>query len=358
MLRVLTQIPSFKLFRTLGLPRMLPINLTVSLTYRCNSRCSTCRIYERQCQELTLGEYRKIFRSLNRSPYWITFSGGEPFLRPDIADICTEAYRSCRPGIINIPTNGMLPDQVEGGVRQILRACPKVALIINLSVDAIGDRHDRIRGVRGSFERVMETYRRLRTIRSDQLTVGFHTVISRFNAGAVPEIYSELKKLNPDSYITEIAERRAELQTENEDIAPSAADYSSAVDFVLADMKDWRMKGVAKITRAFRRRYYRLVESLLRGDRINLPCYAAVASCQIAPDGEVWACCIKSESLGNLRNSNYDFRKIWFSEGARALRTAIKARACSCPLANAAYTNMLFSLRTLIGIGREVVLGR
>jgi len=100
------------------------------------------------------------------------------------------------------------------------------------------------------------------------------------------------------------------------------------------------------------------VEGLLRGDRINLPCYAGVASCQIAPDGEVWACCIKSESLGNLRNSNYDFRKIWFSEEAGALRTAIKARACSCPLANAAYTNMLFSLRTLIGIGREVVLGR
>jgi MoaA/NifB/PqqE/SkfB family radical SAM enzyme len=358
MLSILAKIPGFKLFRAAGLPRMMPVNLTVSLTYRCNSRCRTCRIYERQCDELSVEEYRKIFKSIGRSPFWITFSGGEPFLRSDFSEICLLANEHCRPQIINIPTNGLLPDRIESEVRRVLKECAGTAFIINLSIDSIGEKHDEIRGVQGSFSRVMETYNRLRMIRSSHLTVGFHTVISRFNARDLPAVYDELKLHRPDSYITEIAEQRVELLTTDEQIAPTAAEYAAAVDFIARDMKDWEMKGVSRVTRAFRMRYYDNVKKLLRNETGSLPCYAGFASCQLAPDGEVWACCIKSESMGNLRESGYDFRKIWYSDKARALRTKIKKRNCSCPLANAGYTNMLCSFRTLASVAAEVLAGK
>jgi MoaA/NifB/PqqE/SkfB family radical SAM enzyme len=344
MLAILAKIPGYKLSRAFGLPGMMPVNLTVSVTYRCNSRCKTCGIYERSCNELSLDEYRKIFKSIGSSPFWITFSGGEPFLRSDFSEICIQAYRDCRPGIINIPTNGMLSERIETEVRRILQACSGTSFIVNLSIDSIGDKHDEIRGVKASYAKVIETYQRLRTIRSANLTIGFHTVISKFNSKEIPAIYKELKKLGPDSYITELAEQRVELLTTDADITPSYEDYAAAVDFISRDMRQWDMKRVSGITRAFRRRYYESAKKFLSNRKVSYPCYAGLASCQIAPDGEVWACCIRSESMGNLRASGYDFRTVWFSEKARALRREIKERNCS--------------FQTLAGIAAEVVTGR
>jgi|SRR3989338_1892777 len=355
MLELLPKIPIFKFNRRFGFPKVLPINITVSLTYRCNSRCRTCNIYDRKVEEFSLDEFEKTFKSIGRSPYWITFSGGEPFLRRDIVEICKSAYENCKPGIINIPTNGILTERIENGVRDILSGCPDTALIINLSIDGIGDKHDEIRGSNDCFERAMDTYKRLRAIGSSNLTLGIHTVISRYNVKNIKDIYSHIKELKPDSYVTEMAEERVELATVGADISPSLIDYSNAVDFIIKDMKGWNMKGISKITRAFRIHYYKMVKDILRENRILIPCYAGFASCQITPDGNIWACCIKAEDMGNLREAGYDFKKVWFSTKAERLREDIKRRKCFCPLANASYTNMLFSLKTLAGIGLETM---
>jgi len=354
-LELLKKIPLFKLYRTVGLPRMLPVNLTVSLSYRCNSRCKTCNIYSRKGDELSLEEYGKIFRSLGQSPYWITFSGGEPFIRRDIEDICIEAYETCRPKFINIPTNGILSERIEEGVRRIVSACSDTSVIINLSVDALDDRNSEIRGVPSAFEKAMETYRRLRAIDNGNLTLGIHTVISKYNVSDMPNIFTQLKELNPDSYITEIAENRVELMNQSFDIQPSLSDYSTAVDFIVKDMQSWDLKGASKIVRAFRKRYYRLVKDILREGRMFIPCYAGYASCQISPEGDLWACCMRAEVMGNLRETGYDFSKVWFSENAHQVRKAIKDRSCFCPLANASYTNMLFSLKTLFKVIGEAI---
>jgi len=58
-------------------------------------------------------------------------------------------------------------------------------------------------------------------------------------------------------------------------------------------------------------------------------------------DGDVWSCCVLSRSFGNLRDVEFDFQKVWFSEAAEEFRTWMRERRCACPLANAAYTNML-----------------
>jgi MoaA/NifB/PqqE/SkfB family radical SAM enzyme len=293
---------------------------------------------------------------MGRSPYWITFSGGEPFLRNDIEDICIRANEICRPKIINIPSNGILSNRIERGVKRILKACSDATIIINLSVDAIGDKHDEIRGTEGAFDKVMETYRRLKMIKSGNLTLGIHTVISKFNVKEMPSIYMQLKELGPDSYITEIAEERVELSTLGADISPSLSEYSEAIDFIAEDMKNWNMKGISNITRAFRKRYYTHVKEILREKKALLPCYAGYASCQIAPGGEVWACCTKAESMGNLREADYDFRRIWHSRQAQQVRRDIKERRCFCPLANASYTNMLFSSKILAGVFWEAII--
>lgn len=62
--------------------------------------------------------------------------------------------------------------------------------------------------------------------------------------------------------------------------------------------------------------------------------------------------------MGNLREHNYDFGAVWRTDRANELRRSIKARECYCPLANAAYTNMLTHGPTVAKVAQDVARSR
>jgi len=347
MISLLPRILGYKLYRQFGFPHLMPMNYTVSLLYECNSRCSTCNIWKKKVKNLSIDEYDKIFKSIGHSPYWFTFSGGEPFIRPDLPDIVKLAYHHCRPKIINIPSNGILTKKIVANVEEIAKSCPKSQIIINLSIDGIEDKHDEIRNVPGNYKKVTATYRKLKSLPYKNLSVGIHTVISQFNVEQFSSIASQLMALKPDSYITEIAEERVELDTVGTGITPTLLAYKSAIDFLIHRIKNQKYSGMNKITMAFRIEYYNLVKKIMRDRTQVIPCYSGVASVQIAPDGDVWACCILAKPLGSLRKESYNFKKIWFNSQFQHERNLIKQKNCWCPLANASYTNMLMDLPTL-----------
>ena len=361
MLEGLSRLPLYMLYRTCGRPRQLPMSLTISVTSKCNSRCKTCRIYETQYDHMTVDQYGCLFRSLGRTPVWVTLSGGEPFLREDLPEICASLYADCRPAVINIPTNGILHQKIAPAVQAIATSCPGARIIVNVSLDGVGDLHDEIRGIPGNFERALKTYHSLKALQHRGLTnlsLGIHSVISRFNVAAIPRIVPEFLSLKPDSYISEIAENRVELETMNLEITPEPTAYQAAIDFVADQMRTYSFGKVGRVIHAFRLEYYQHVKALLFGKSARWPCYAGFASAQIMPDGQVWACCIKGQTLGHLAETGYDFRRVWFSTRADGVRQAIKNSKCQCPLANSAYTNMLLHPPTLMAIGARALATR
>jgi len=359
---LLPRIPANIAFRRWGWPRLRPLNVVVSLTYRCNSRCRTCNVWRRpRADELSLAEWERVFAGLGPAPVYLTFSGGEPFIRPDLADIVATGYRLCRPAVITIPTNGLLPDRVLTQTVAILEAAPKAQVGINLSLDGVGKQHDDIRGVPGAWDRAMQTYRALRELERPNLVLGIHTVVSRFNVADLPTIYEELAALEPDSYITEVAEERVELGTVGAAITPTPDEYDRAAAFLIEQLRrrlpqDQGVRGLARVTRAFRVQYYGLAARILREQRQVIPCYAGWSSAHVAPDGDVWTCCTRAEPIGNLRETDFDFDAIWFGDQAAALRRSIRAGECACPMANVSYTNMLLHPPTLarVACGRMV----
>ena len=350
MLELLPKILAYKLYRNFGFPKIMPINYTISALYTCNSRCKTCNIWKKKADNLTIDEYKVIFKKLGRSPYWITISGGEPFLRKDLVEICQIIYKFSKPKIINIPTNGILINKIVEDVIAITKDCPKTQIIINLSIDGIGKQHDELRQVPGNYNKTIQTFKKLKQIEAKNLAVGIHTVISRFNVKEFSKIANELMQLDPDSYITEIAEERNELSTFDSHITPDTISYRSAIDYLIHRIKNGKFNGMNKITQAFRIEYYNLVKRILRDKKQIIPCYAGIASAQISPEGDIWVCCIKAQSLGNLRIHDYNFKKIWFSRKMDRERLSVKNKECSCPLANASYTNMLMDIPTLIRV--------
>lgn len=350
MFYIMSRIILYWCARYLGFPKVMPMNYTVSLLYSCNSKCNTCRVWRKKAKNLSVKEYAQIFKNIGRKPYWITFSGGEPFLRRDITEVISTIYKISRPKIINIPTNGILTGTIVEEVSKIAKACPKAQIIVNVSIDGVGEQHDEIRNVPGNYKKAVATFNKLKALKLPNLTVGIHSVISRFNVDGFFSVANELMRLNPDSYITEIAEERAELDTIGLDITPPLVAYKSAIDYLIHRIKNGKYRGMSKITMAFRIEYYNMVKQIIRDQKQVIPCYSGLASCQISPDGDIWSCCVKANPLGNLRENNYNFKKIWYSKKAKEERKSIIKKECWCPLANAAYTNMLMNVPTLFRV--------
>ena len=328
----------------------LPISYTLGLTRSCNSKCLTCNIWKTRVVDFKASEWKEVFKSLGHSPKWVTLSGGEPFLYPELFEVYLDLCETCKPKVVNIPTNGLLPTKVVRTVRNML-ASSECRLIVNVSIDhSDPQKNDYIRGVAGHWQRAHRTFEELRSLDSKRLTVGIHTVISRLNVEDIWEIAEHLMSLSPQQYITEIAEERAELETKGFGLTPTYEQYSKAIEYVIQRMKAQRWKGLSRITRAFRLQYYKLVQEWLRTGSTGLKCRAGSRSCQIMSDGQVWYCCIlgPEKAIGNLKDYNLNFAKLWESSKR-------ESPSCSCPLANAAYTNMLYSPKQLLSVARNLL---
>jgi MoaA/NifB/PqqE/SkfB family radical SAM enzyme len=367
---LLPRIAGFILQKHAGHPKMLPSNITFSVTNKCNSHCKTCFIWDSnqhrslwKQKEFEVWEFAKAFQALGRNVVWMTLSGGEPFLRKDLPEICEAAETCCDPKVINIPTNCLLPTVIRDSAKRIMQLCGKADFVINLSLDGVDKVHDEIRGVPGNFKRFLETYSYLSELKEEfpNLSVGVHSVVSKFSLEGLKDVYDFVKTLNPDSYITEVAERRTELFNTDKDITPSAADYTKFINSLSRSVREDYLKKKAKLlsklTQAFRLTYYQIAARNLAYHIQTIPCYAGITSCQITPYGDVWPCCILGYdmTMGNLRESNYDFRKVWYSPEAQRIRRFISDKKCACPLANAHYTNIMCNPSALLGVAHNLI---
>ena len=106
-----------------------PIQFTFFLTRRCNAKCPFCFYISKQdaavsaSPELSIDEIEKIAPQLGKL-LWLAFSGGEIFLRSDLVEITKLFYKTNKPAIILLPTNGLLQDTIYHNVEAILQARP------------------------------------------------------------------------------------------------------------------------------------------------------------------------------------------------------------------------------------------
>jgi radical SAM protein with 4Fe4S-binding SPASM domain len=107
-----------------GVRDSIPISVHVDLTMRCNEVCVHCYRVVEDRGELTLDELEHLFADLARlGTLYLTFSGGEVFLRPDLFEIIASAKRHRFD--VRLKTNALLVTPAharrlrELGVRQV-----------------------------------------------------------------------------------------------------------------------------------------------------------------------------------------------------------------------------------------------
>ena len=368
---LLPKMASFKLAKRGLIKAPRPVTLTYSITTACQSLCQSCNIglmYQKNPasakDDLTLEEVEKIFKSLGHV-YFFNISGGEPFLRQDIHEIVRLACRYLSPKVIHTPTNALMPQLIEKRTRQILEIMKEegygnIPFTIKPSYDGVGHRHDELRGVKGNFEKLMETLKRLFELRKEfpNLKVGLGTVISKMNLKDIPDTVNFASTLPLDSYISEVAEQRFEMFNTTDSITPSSEEYAQAIEHFkkYSEAHLSTSQDVSKAMFAFRLIYYELTTKTLAEKTQIIPCYGGISNVHINAKGEVWPCCVLgySKPLGNLRKVHYNFDELWHSPQARDVRKYIHEKKCACPLANQMYSNILLDPVSMTKVAAKI----
>ena len=84
-----------------------PLHLTLFVTGGCDSACRACFNWRNlnRGEDLTFGEIERVSAFLRRL-LWLHLSGGEPFLRDDLPEICRLFRVDNRAAYLAVPTNG------------------------------------------------------------------------------------------------------------------------------------------------------------------------------------------------------------------------------------------------------------
>lgn len=139
----------------------IPLLCTFEITQKCNLRCQHCYIdfsdaKKHRKPELKTHQVKKILKDLAKNGVlYLVFTGGEPFLRPDLLELCTYARKLKFD--LRIFTNGTLIS--EAAARKLSQ--------INISAVEISlygrkDTHDKITGMPDSFDRVLDSIKLLK----------------------------------------------------------------------------------------------------------------------------------------------------------------------------------------------------
>ena len=344
-----------------------PIHLTYFVTRRCNANCPFC-FYLRSGNapadprpELSLAEIEKVSASLG-SLLWLAFSGGEIFLRNDLAEIAGVFYRTNRPAIMLFPTNGLLPEVIRDCMETVLRTCPRSVIALKLSLDGVGKAHDALRRTPGSFEKTLRTYELVSGL-ADQypnFELGVNTVFCADNQNDMDGIIEHVRGMRQVKTHT-ISLIRGDL-ADRHFIDVDTGLYQDAVRKLECNLKEgkspvYRFRG-GRLKAAQDILQRRLIHRTMTERKWLMPCYAGRLNLVLGETGEVFPCELIDESFGNVREQGYDLRKAARSEGARKALRAIRDNRCFCTHECYCMTNILFNPRLYPALLKEYLLVR
>lgn len=310
--------------------------LTYVMTYRCNSRCVTCDIWKDPgpvTTELTLPELARVIersKALARLRY-VNLTGGEPFLREDIAEIARFFLARYPELELAIPTNGLLVTKALRRLEEVLVGHDPARVAMGVSLDGIGPTHDRIRGIPGNFEKCVELVRRL-TERWPTLRVGLEMTLTPENLDELERVYELAQDLKA-GFTTRFAQ--ASFYYHNDRPEPASAsgwtpELKCRAHQELLRLRDRRFAGAGVFATSMDPSYAFLTEAVERtfSPERTHTCFSGTRLFFLDPFGNVYPCIMLSRRMGNVRETSFD--ALCAGEDSRAVRNTIAARRCNC----------------------------
>ena len=295
-------------------PSIKPTDASIILTYRCPMKCMMCNIWQNPTDknaEITAADLKTLPRLK-----FINLTGGEPFVREDIAEIVEECYRHT--DRIVISTSGWFEDRII----ELAKKYPQIG--IRISIEGLSEKNDELRGRQGGFDKGLRTLLKLRDMGLKD--IGFGCTVSNNNSTDMLSLYSLSKALGMEfataAFHNSYYFHKTDNRITNRDEVTN--NFKKLIEMQLAEKhpKSW-----------FRAFFNMGLINYIDGKRRLLPCEAGTTNFFIDPWGEIYPCngmedsCWK-ESMGNIRTA--DFNTIWNSEQAARVREKVSRCPKNC----------------------------
>jgi len=333
-----------------------PNQLTYFVTSKCNGKCIHCfywRSLNKIKNELTIKEIENITKNLDNL-YWLFISGGEPFLRKDLSKICELFYRNNKIKSLVIPTNALLSEEIAKITENILVCCSKTKVTVNLSVDGLNSLQDRIRGVKGSFNKLLHTYDLLQKLRTKycNFALGANIVCSKSNQEHLINIYSFLKdELELDNInLSLIRGSPRDKNTINVNMK-----YYKKLSEKMNDGYKHYTGIIRNIACAKDMLMHKIILKTVEEKRQVIDCYAGRTSFVMDEVGNIYTCEILPK-IGNLRDYNYNFKELWFSDKAKKVLEQIKNKECFCTHECFISNSILSNPKMMLSVLKEMII--
>ena len=292
----------------------------------CNQKCEHCFYWRNlnRRDDLSKEEIFALSLSLGRVEN-LNLSGGEPFLRPEFGEICRQFIKNNKVRQIYVPTNGYFTDKTVKQITETLKEKDLDLFAVEISLDGLGEFHDRFRGSPGAFGKAMETYDALAKLqeRDPRLRIHAASTATDVNMDEIRRLTTYLFDRCPKMDHHNLAMIRGDRKNPSLQ-GPSLEQYRGLYEYV---RRLWASREEG--------RYGSIVEPMLQWAKYRtatikkqaVPCRAGVLNAVVYANGDV-AVCESHPPLGNLRNRS--FPEIWNSPEAKALRKSIAAGECYC----------------------------
>ncbi|MEO0650781.1 MAG: radical SAM protein [Planctomycetota bacterium] len=338
-----------------------PLHLTLFVTGACNLRCRHCFHWKEVAEGIpgpSVENIQKLADSAARMGplLWVSFGGGEPFLRKDLPEL---AGAFARHGLrhLAIPTNGLVKRQEETTLA-LCDAAPETYVSVSVSFDGEPEAHDSIRQIEGGHAKSMAAVKRLKALKEERenLGVGILVTVTQENQTTLAAHLEELvDELRPDNVTINLARGTA---MDESLLEVDLARYREVVDTKRRLIERGALPyfdfPLAKLAVARDRLMYDHVEHVASGrtDK-HLPCTAGSLSAVVFEGGDVHPCEILGKPLGNLADFDWDLERLWTAAEAERLRKEIVDTRCKCTWECAQADNVLFNAKAWPKLLRE-----
>lgn len=339
-----------------------PVLLNILVTSVCDMRCTHCFFTDelddrpRKKLQMTTDQVRQIARTLGGNLGVLILAGGEPFTRKDLPEIARAFREHNQLESIYIMSNGQIQKRIIPDTTRILQECPGLNVTVALGIDGLKAEHEKIRQKPGSWDIAIDTARQLQAIKAEypRLDIQTCTCFMHSNQDTIFDWYEYLKHdLRPDkvnfNYIRPPSADPKELDIDH-------ARYVKLARMIDEDSRRAAIRnsygGESGCFKAAIDIYmHGLIARTQETQRAQLTCYAGTAGGVIYDEGTV-SSCENLAPIGNLRDYDWDFRRLWLSP-AMAARRKQAADGCFCTHeSNCYYPSLAFNPRHLVQIKR------
>jgi len=288
-----------------------PLLGTLIVTYRCDLRCAMCDLPTRgdRRKELDTDGLRGVLDGMrDLGVLGVGITGGEPLLRADLLDLVRHGTEQGL--LMHLNTNGTLvTDEIARGL------AAHGAASVNVSLDGPdAETHDRLRGQKGSFDRVLRAAARLCAVPRRSYRVTLVCALGASNGDRTGRLLERARDLGVDSVsflpVHDFPANR---------VAATCGTDAATADLIARSEGDPLLDNSRAYLDLFARAY--------RGEPNPVPCTAPRTSVVVDCYGEVYPCVPLNAARRPVGRG--DVRQVWRSRTYRQARDALHGcRAC------------------------------